>query len=230
MRRLNDELAARKSPSSRDKRSRWPINSRKPTRLWKPARTGFAIFSTKRPSPTCTRNWTPISFAPTGGDTDSRIKPRKCRRPTGRCSPPTPLIRNAGCGGARIDRARRRYERRGAGDAAQRQRQTLLDSVVVASGPQRQVHAHHVPGHYRPRADGAGKERIEAQNSYLKRKFAASTTTWRSLGKPALLQVLRQIDRIAPTDSTVLICGETGTGKNWWPGPSMIVARAATGR
>ncbi|MDX2033607.1 MAG: sigma 54-interacting transcriptional regulator [Blastocatellia bacterium] len=32
-------------------------------------------------------------------------------------------------------------------------------------------------------------------------------------GSPALLEVLSQIERIAPTDATVLILGETGTGK-----------------
>src|SRR5437016_9656185 len=36
---------------------------------------------------------------------------------------------------------------------------------------------------------------------------------------PALLAVLRQVDRVAPTDSTVLVSGETGTGKE-------LIARA----
>ncbi|MGA8440454.1 MAG: sigma 54-interacting transcriptional regulator, partial [Candidatus Sulfotelmatobacter sp.] len=32
-------------------------------------------------------------------------------------------------------------------------------------------------------------------------------------GSPALESVLEQVQRVAPTDSTVLIQGETGTGK-----------------
>src|SRR5207249_4080215 len=36
---------------------------------------------------------------------------------------------------------------------------------------------------------------------------------------PALLAVLRQVDQVAPTDSTILILGETGTGKE-------LIARA----
>jgi len=68
------------------------------------------------------------------------------------------------------------------------------------------------------------KERIEAQNSYLKEEIRSEHNYVEIIGNsPALLQVLRQIDRIAPTDSTVLICGETGTGKE-------LVARAVHDR
>src|SRR5207244_9467664 len=40
---------------------------------------------------------------------------------------------------------------------------------------------------------------------------------------PALLAVLRDLDRVAPTDSTVLVSGETGTGKE-------LIARAIHNR
>src|SRR6202008_4851090 len=40
---------------------------------------------------------------------------------------------------------------------------------------------------------------------------------------PALLKVLRAVEQVAPTDSTVLICGETGTGKE-------LIARAVHDR
>ena len=64
------------------------------------------------------------------------------------------------------------------------------------------------------------KTRIEAQNSYLQEEIRSQHNFVEIIGNsPPLLQVLRQIDRIAPTDSTVLIWGETGTGKE-------LVARA----
>ena len=39
---------------------------------------------------------------------------------------------------------------------------------------------------------------------------------------PALLEVVRKVERVAPTDATILILGETGTGKE-------LVARAVHG-
>jgi transcriptional regulator with GAF, ATPase, and Fis domain len=50
--------------------------------------------------------------------------------------------------------------------------------------------------------------RIEAQNSYLQEEIRSEHNFVEIIGNsPALLQVLRQIDQVAPTDSTVLICG-----------------------
>jgi len=68
------------------------------------------------------------------------------------------------------------------------------------------------------------KARIEAQNIYLQEEIRSTHNFVEIIGNsPALLQVLRQIDRIAQTDSTVLISGETGTGKE-------LVARAVHDR
>lgn len=64
------------------------------------------------------------------------------------------------------------------------------------------------------------KARLEAQNVYLQEEIRSEHNFVEIVGNsPALLQVLRQIDQVAPTDSTVLICGETGTGKE-------LIARA----
>ena len=42
----------------------------------------------------------------------------------------------------------------------------------------------------------------------------------------AIRDVLVMVDRAAPSRSTVLITGESGTGKDWWPAPSITPARA----
>lgn len=64
------------------------------------------------------------------------------------------------------------------------------------------------------------KARLEAQNSYLQEEIRSEHNFGEIVGNsPALLNVLRNLDQIAPTDSTVLILGETGTGKE-------LIARA----
>ncbi len=64
------------------------------------------------------------------------------------------------------------------------------------------------------------RKRIEDEKVYLEEEIRSEYRFDEILGSsPALRQVLRQIETAAPTDSTVLIQGETGTGKE-------LVARA----
>jgi formate hydrogenlyase transcriptional activator len=64
------------------------------------------------------------------------------------------------------------------------------------------------------------KTRLEAQNNYLQEEIRSEHNFGEIVGSsPALLDVLRQVEQIARIDSTVLILGETGTGKE-------LIARA----
>ena len=64
------------------------------------------------------------------------------------------------------------------------------------------------------------KARLEHENVYLQEEIHHEHNFVEMVGSsPALLAVLRQVDRVAPTDSTVLVSGETGTGKE-------LIARA----
>jgi formate hydrogenlyase transcriptional activator len=64
------------------------------------------------------------------------------------------------------------------------------------------------------------KNRLQAENVYLQEEIRREHPFEEIVGvSPVLLDVLRMVERVAPTDSTVLIHGETGTGKE-------LIARA----
>jgi predicted ATPase/transcriptional regulator with GAF, ATPase, and Fis domain len=58
------------------------------------------------------------------------------------------------------------------------------------------------------------KNRLEAENVYLQEEIRTQHNFNEIIGNsPPLLEALRNVERVAPTDSTVLIAGETGSGK-----------------
>ncbi len=64
------------------------------------------------------------------------------------------------------------------------------------------------------------KARLEAQNTYLQEEIRSEHNFGEMVGSsPALFEVLRAVEQVAPSDSTALIFGETGTGKE-------LIARA----
>jgi predicted ATPase/transcriptional regulator with GAF, ATPase, and Fis domain len=68
------------------------------------------------------------------------------------------------------------------------------------------------------------RQRLEAENVYLQEEIRADHNFEEIVGSgPALVEALGLVAQVAPTDSTVLIQGETGTGKE-------LIARAIHGR
>jgi predicted ATPase/transcriptional regulator with GAF, ATPase, and Fis domain len=58
------------------------------------------------------------------------------------------------------------------------------------------------------------KDRLETENVYLQEEIRTQHNFNDIVGNsPALLDVLRSVERVAPTESTVLLTGETGVGK-----------------
>jgi formate hydrogenlyase transcriptional activator len=68
------------------------------------------------------------------------------------------------------------------------------------------------------------KARLERENIYLREELRTEHNFEEIVGNsPAVLRALEAVDQVAPTDATVLIYGETGTGKE-------LVARAIHNR
>ncbi|MCB1510549.1 MAG: sigma 54-interacting transcriptional regulator [Hyphomicrobiaceae bacterium] len=64
------------------------------------------------------------------------------------------------------------------------------------------------------------KQRLELENAYLQDELRSGSGHKEIVGSgPAILNIIRQIDLVAPSDATVLITGESGTGKE-------LIARA----
>ena len=63
------------------------------------------------------------------------------------------------------------------------------------------------------------RRKLEAENEYLREEVGSGTSSEIVGNSPALRQVLDQISLVGPTDATVLIQGESGSGKE-------LVARA----
>jgi formate hydrogenlyase transcriptional activator len=64
------------------------------------------------------------------------------------------------------------------------------------------------------------RNRLQAENVYLQDEIYTEHNFAEMVGSsPVLVEVLRKIEQVAPTDATVLIFGETGTGKE-------LIARA----
>src|SRR5262249_50818737 len=64
------------------------------------------------------------------------------------------------------------------------------------------------------------RARLHEQNLYLQEEIKADHNFEQIIGRsPALMDVLAHVGRVAPTDATVLVTGETGTGKE-------LIARA----
>jgi transcriptional regulator with GAF, ATPase, and Fis domain len=58
------------------------------------------------------------------------------------------------------------------------------------------------------------KQRLEMENEYLREQVTSRESSPIVGSSPAVLQLNRQIELVAPTDASVLIVGESGTGKD----------------
>ena len=67
------------------------------------------------------------------------------------------------------------------------------------------------------------RDRLANEKSYLQSEIRTELGFEEIIGQsPSLREVLKKARVVAPTDSTVLPLGETGTGRSWSPGPFTI--------
>src|SRR4051812_23183112 len=88
--------------------------------------------------------------------------------------------------------------------------ETVRPSIVAQNGPSRAGYVSNIPI-----VCGAGKECFVADHATVtyRAEDQAERRFDRIIGNSAALEsVLEQVEQVAPTDSTVLIEGETGTG------------------
>jgi PAS domain S-box-containing protein len=68
------------------------------------------------------------------------------------------------------------------------------------------------------------KEKLQAENTYLREEIKTDHNFEEIIGNsPALIKLLKQVEQVAPLDTTVLVQGESGTGKE-------LIARAIHSR
>ncbi len=59
------------------------------------------------------------------------------------------------------------------------------------------------------------RDRLEQENAYLQEEISSARAHYDVIGNsPAIQRTLKQVELVAPTDSNVLITGESGTGKS----------------
>ncbi len=64
-------------------------------------------------------------------------------------------------------------------------------------------------------------DQLQLENTQLQRVITNGESYSEIVGQsPAISYVFFRVDQVAPQDTTVLLLGETGTGKGWWPAPS----------
>jgi two-component system NtrC family response regulator len=63
------------------------------------------------------------------------------------------------------------------------------------------------------------KKRLTEENAFLRKALLNRFSFDNIVGKaPSILSIFGQIEKVAPTDTTVLLCGESGTGKELFAG------------
>ena len=74
------------------------------------------------------------------------------------------------------------------------------------------------------------KAQLEQENAYLHEELNEVHEAGEIVGQsPAIFNILRQIELVAPTEASVLILGSRAQAKSWWLGRSTKEARAGTG-